>query len=157
MQKDSIVSLVKAYGNVPEGEFGKIQQIMEKGAEVKFDSGVKIVVPLVNLEECEEVKTLPTTEKEIVQGQGKPDSNASVEILVMTALDSDAIEKEQARLVAHIERLKGQIASMGLEVKELGKIGPRALSTARRVFKMKLSDAAKIAEIKAACGNYARK
>lgn len=156
MKTNSHVALLVDCGKVQAGENGRILSFMGAFAEVQFDCGIKQVVSLVNLDEFEDT-IMPTTEKEIVQGQGNADPSARVDMLIAMALDSDAIESERRAIESKIARLKAQLVSLGSESKDLSKVAVKARSAANRVFRMKLSEAAKIAEIKAACGEYAKK
>lgn len=161
MKTNSLVSLVVDFGKVKAPECGRVITLKGDMAEVKFDNGIQQVVPIVNLDEFNDAVIAPTTEKEIVQGNGNPDPSARVDMLVALALDSDEIENERRAIEAKIVRLKAQLASLSSEAKELAKVAVKARSAAVRVSRMKLSDAAKIAEIKAvlttACGGYAKK
>lgn len=157
MKTNSMVALMVDFGKVSAGECGRILALRGDKAEVKFDNGIQHVVPLVNLDEFDEAVITPTTEKEVVQGNGNPDPSARVDMLVALALDSGAIGSAELAIAAKIARLKLQLASLTLESKELAKVAVKARSAAVRVSRMKLSEAAKIAEVKVACGEYAKK
>ena len=157
MKTNSLVSLVVDFGKVKAPECGRVLSLIGDKAEVLFDNGIKHIVPLVNLDEFEEAVITPTTEKEVVQGSGNVDPSVRVDMLVSLALDSDAIESDRRAIEAKIARLKAQLVSLGSESKDLAKVAVKARTAANRVSRMKLSDAAKIAEIKAACGEYAKK
>lgn len=159
MKQNSQVALTSDGFKVPAGECGRVLAVFadKTSAEVQFDSGVKLVVPLADLDEFDEIETLPTTENTPKQGQGEVDMDAVIEMMITVAADLPALAAASGSIERRIAGLKAQIAKLQEEKREVAKLMPHIRSVAKRVARMKLSDAAKIAEVKAACGKYARK
>lgn len=161
MQTNSLVALVADGLKVPAGECGRVLAILadKQAAEVRFDSGVRMVVPLASLDEFEGVTSSqpPETIALPAQGQASIDPEAIIDMMVTVALDTQALDAAVCSIEAKVARMKDQIAKLSEERKELSKVLPHAKSVARRVQRMKLSDAAKVAEVAASAGAYARK
>lgn len=153
----STVVLLQDVGTVLSGEEGKVSALFKNTAEVKFACGVTYAVPFASLDEFEDVKELPSVSETPSQGVAPKDPTAMVEFLLAHAVSEAGINAEKARIERRIADAQKLIAQLKNEWKGVNAVMPRLRVEARRVSKYRLSDAAKIAELKVAAGAYARK
>lgn len=122
-------------------------------AEVRLDSGVKVVVNLGDLDEVEIVSHMGEKSNPpgpvLVMLNSKERVAMRVQQIVRAALDDAAIEEEKGRIARNIAALEARLREGKAQLATLGKVRANAEKHARRVARMRLSDAAAIAEVKA--------
>ena len=137
--------------NKVAGETGKIVNVLlNEKAEVKLDCGIKIIVPLVDLEQLEEVNTIkekPPIAIEIKELSPEQKLENRANYILQMAIDEPAIMAEQERLDKSIEQLKTKLEATLKARREWNKILPLACRRAKYIAKLRLTDAAAIVEL----------
>jgi len=146
------VILIAENNTIPVGTEGKIIGINQNGkvAELELAGNVRICCFVDKLELVDLVETIgPKPAIKTPKPNITPDDERHMraERLMYTAIDFPAIIKEKEMLESSIVRMQKKIVETQEQLKQLDNLPKLAAKRANRLARMKLSDAAVIAEI----------